>query len=186
MAKKPLPSPEVLRQLLKYEPETGKLFWKERGPEWFSDTPRRSAAHACALWNSRYGGKEALASIFDGYGYGKLLGTTEMAHRVVWTMCHGRHPRSQIDHIDHNRSNNRLENLREVDQVGNSRNASKSKANRSGITGVSWHRATQKWSAYISDSGKIIHLGLFDAKERAAEARRAAEKEIGFHKNHGT
>ena len=28
MAKHQLPSPEVLRQLLRYEPETGKLFWK--------------------------------------------------------------------------------------------------------------------------------------------------------------
>lgn len=27
MAKRQLPSPEVLRQLLRYEPETGKLFW---------------------------------------------------------------------------------------------------------------------------------------------------------------
>jgi len=30
MAAKALPSPEVLRQLLRYEPDTGKLFWRER------------------------------------------------------------------------------------------------------------------------------------------------------------
>ena len=38
MAVKALPSPEVLRQLLRYEPETGKLFWKERSALFFKCT----------------------------------------------------------------------------------------------------------------------------------------------------
>lgn len=37
MATKPLPTPTELRQLLRYEPETGKLLWRERGPQWFSE-----------------------------------------------------------------------------------------------------------------------------------------------------
>lgn len=31
MAAKALPAQDVLLQLLSYDPETGKLFWKERG-----------------------------------------------------------------------------------------------------------------------------------------------------------
>ena len=38
MAPKALPSPEVLRQLLCYEPDTGKLFWKERSRDMFDTT----------------------------------------------------------------------------------------------------------------------------------------------------
>jgi len=30
-------TPELLRQLLRYEPETGKLFWKARTPDMFQD-----------------------------------------------------------------------------------------------------------------------------------------------------
>lgn len=28
MAKKPIPTPDELRQLLRYEPQTGQLFWR--------------------------------------------------------------------------------------------------------------------------------------------------------------
>lgn len=42
-AKQNTPSPDVLRQLLRYEPETGKLWWKERGAEWFSSSTGRPA-----------------------------------------------------------------------------------------------------------------------------------------------
>ena len=46
MANKPLPTPEVLRQLLTYDPETGKLFWAQRGAEWFTDGTYHTAGAA--------------------------------------------------------------------------------------------------------------------------------------------
>lgn len=185
MAKRPLPAIAVLRQLLRYEPTTGKLFWNERSDDFFAPTEGRSAAHICALWNSRYAGKEALSSLFDGYGYGKLLGQTELAHRVVWTLHHGAPPTGEIDHINHDRYDNRIENLRVVSDRDNARNQSLRRTNSSGVVGVSRHRLTGKWAAYISTGSRIRHLGLFDRKEDAIAARKAAEVALGYHENHG-
>src|SRR5690625_5199426 len=53
MADKILPTPEQLRELLRYEPETGKLYWKARPAELFKDKRSHGA------WNARYAGKEA-------------------------------------------------------------------------------------------------------------------------------
>lgn len=55
---KPLPSTAVLRKLLEYEPNTGKLYWKLRDPSMFNDTKARTAEHTCKIWNMRYAGKE--------------------------------------------------------------------------------------------------------------------------------
>ena len=48
MAAKVLPPQDVLRQLLEYDPETGRLTWKERGIEWFRDDTHVSAAQRMA------------------------------------------------------------------------------------------------------------------------------------------
>ena len=37
MATKPIPTPEQLRQLVRYEADTGKLFWLPRDVSWFTD-----------------------------------------------------------------------------------------------------------------------------------------------------
>ena len=58
MATKPLPSQEVLRQLLRYEPETGKLFWRERTPDMFS-ADGRDPEWKARNWNSKLAGREA-------------------------------------------------------------------------------------------------------------------------------
>jgi hypothetical protein len=72
--RKALPSPEVLRQLLRYEPETGKLFWLPRSEHWFRATSGRSAIHACANWNARYAEREAFTSVDqNGYRVGTVL-----------------------------------------------------------------------------------------------------------------
>jgi hypothetical protein len=46
---------------------------------------------------------------------------------------------------------------------------------------VAWHSQRNKWRAYIFDNYKQIHLGLFDSKEAAAEARLKAEKQYFSH-----
>lgn len=70
MAVKPLPSQEVLRQLLRYEPETGKLFWKARAPDMFPEGKGRyTAARSCQIWNTKYSATEAFSNIdvLEGY-----------------------------------------------------------------------------------------------------------------------
>ena len=183
MAKKPLPTADVLRQLLRYDPETGKLFWKERGPEWFNPSATRTAQHICNLWNVRYSGKEALTKIErDGHLQGTVQGAYYKAHRVIWKMVHGYDP-DIIDHINGNASDNRLMNLRSVEYRENHLNKSTYRNNSSGQRGVYLRR--KRWYAWISRGGNQHHLGTFATKDEAISARRAAEVAHGFHPNHG-
>ena len=174
MAKRQLPSPEVLRQLLRYEPETGKLFWKERpeiGPQ----------------WNATFAGKEALISVDkDGYLNGAVLTKRLRAHRVAWAMHYGRWPDREIDHINGAKNDNRIENLREATRSENSMNIGARRNNRSGYKGVVWNKASKKWQAGASINGKNTYLGLFDNIEDAAAAyERAARPSHGQFYNAG-
>lgn len=47
---------------------------------------------------------------------------------------------------------------------------------KSGVKGVSFHKATQKWRARITIQGKVIYLGTFTNKEDAIKARKEAEE----------
>lgn len=179
MATSPLPSPDILRQLLRYEPETGKLFWRARDRAWFA-TDR-----SCNSWNSKFSGKEAIShKDGDKYLCGSVLGAQVRAHRVVMAMHLGRWP-SEVDHVNGNKTDNRLLNLREVCHGDNSRNFPRSKVNKSGRTGVSWDAKRGKWYAYIRHDYAVKNLGRYDDIEDAIKARREAERKHGFHENHG-
>nr|WP_175479900.1 HNH endonuclease signature motif containing protein [Paracoccus homiensis] len=106
------------------------------------------------------------------------------AHRVAWAVIHGRWPNGEIDHINGDRSDNRLANLREVTKRENHRNMAIRSDNTSGVTGVYWAREKGKWAAYIK-ADKMVALGRYDTFAEAVAARRAAEKVLGYHPNHG-
>ena len=53
------------------------------------------------------------------------------------------------------------------------------------VTGVFRHAQTGRWQAQIRIGGTSIHLGSFEAFDDAVAARRKAEEQYGFHKNHG-
>lgn len=184
MAKRQLPSQDGLRQLLNYDPETGKLFWKERGPEWFS-SGRLSAEKTAAWWNKRFSGKEAFTAI-DAHGYhsGGIFRAIYAAHRIAWIHVHGSIS-GEIDHINGDKADNRLCNLRDVTRVTNMRNKPQNSNNVTGVVGVFWHSASGKWAAKIGVGMKSLHLGVFPTFEEAVAARKDAEREYGFHKNHG-
>ena len=170
MADRDLPSVEYLRQRLRYDPETGKLYWR-RG------TKQRHAHRD---------GVEAFTAVRNtGYKHGRVDDRAYQAHRVIWAMEYGEWPTGQIDHIDHDRTNNRLANLRIVSHQENHRNTSRRKNNTSGAMGVSWYKAGGKWTAYIMVDRRKQHLGYFDSLEDAVAARKAAEAQYGFHPNHG-
>jgi len=57
--------------------------------------------------------------------------------------------------------------------------------NTSGTMGVSWYKDRKKWYARISSDDEVIFLGMFDHKEDAIAARKAAEVKYGYHPNHG-
>eukprot|EP00884_Botryococcus_braunii_P009510 jgi/Botrbrau1/18560/Bobra.0367s0009.2 len=56
--------------------------------------------------------------------------------------------------------------------------ASESAAKSSKFKGVSWHKHSQKWYAYIQASGKMRGLGYFDDQEDAARAYDAEARKV--------
>lgn len=179
MAKGHLPAPSTLRQLLRYEPDKGKLFWRRRPIGMFPD--RR----AWKIWNTRYAHKEAFTSFSNGYRDGRIFDRAYRAHRVVWAIVYGETPSMEIDHIDGDRANNRIENLRLVTGAENQRNKGLNKNNTSGVLGVCWDKGRGKWMARISHKGKAVSLGRFDNKNDAIAARNLALVAYGYHPNHG-
>lgn len=157
-------------EYLRYEPESGILFWK----------------------NARKGiSKGSVAGSLhkrSGYIVVMLDGASYQVHRIIWDL---ENPTDkvqcdeQIDHIDHNRANNSLVNLRKVKAIDNSRNRSKYSFNKSGVTGVLFDNRRGKWRAEICIFGKTKHLGRFDTLAAAVSARKDAEIFYGFHENHG-
>lgn len=173
MRKHELPDIEHLRQRLRYEPETGKLFWLAHE----SQRPQ---------WSSRFAGTIAFNSLSEnGYLKGVVNNITLKAHRVAYAIYHGIWPNDDVDHINGIRTDNRINNLRVVSRTENMRNAKRYKCNKTGVTGVYWNKALQKYEAKIQVNKKQIFLGVFRTKELAAQARLNAEKANCFHINHG-
>jgi hypothetical protein len=176
-----LPSPEFLRKILAYNPDTGELQWLERTPDMFIDAGK-TASHQCKIWNALYAGKLAFATTNSvGYKVGGIFGKKYTAHRVIWALHHGEWPKNEIDHKNGIRTDNRISNLRSVIRAENNRNMSISKRNTSGHVGVSFDARRGKY--YASISGKF--LGYFDDMQSAIDTRRKAQVELGFHPNHG-
>lgn len=169
MASKALPSPEVLRQLLRYYPETGKLFWLPRPVEMFSD--RRTSK----IWNTKYAGREAITANCNGYRYGQIRGKMFYAHRLAWVLNTGEWPAEQIDHINGNKTDNRIENLRSASPQNNARNRPANRTgNSSGAKGVTAIKSTGRWQAQIGDGAQTRYLGTFDSVTEAHEAYKRA------------
>ena len=182
---KELPSPELLRKLLRYDIDTGKLFWRERPLDFFKDG-QQSALHNHTAWNARYSGKEAFtATRCGGYFTGAVFGRMLRAHRVAWAIHYGEWPKDQIDHINGDPKDNRINNLRCVNNQQNGQNTKLHATNTSGYSGVSWHKIAKKWSATYWEHGKSQYIGLFVDKSEAIEAVKRERKRIGYHENHG-
>jgi hypothetical protein len=174
---------EKAKSLVRYDAESGKLFWLLRTPSMFNDK-KYSAERQCSAWNAKFAGTEAFVARRNGYLAGKLDGQQCYAHRLIWAMHYKEWP-EQVDHINGIRDDNRIENLRNVTHGENAKNRRLSSNNRSGINGVCWSKASRKWVANISINGARIHLGTFADIEKAHAVRRVAERSGGFHSNHG-
>lgn len=179
-----IPHKEMLREMFIYSQVSGKLFWKVRPTSHF-----KSEAW-CNHWNKKFAGKEA-GGIHKTknlvYRKIRINNVLHQAHRVIWVYFYGAIPDGMvIDHIDHNTLNNKIENLRCVTHYENSKNRRMSPRNKSGVTGVHWHKEANKWCAQITSpiEGKII-LGRFDELFEAVCARKSAEISFGYHENHG-
>lgn len=180
MTKADLLTCEIAKELLDYDPTSGRLFWKERAASFFS------SEGSCRSWNNRYSGKEALTGIDDkGYRTGCILNKNYKSHRVIWLIEKGRWPSGDIDHIDGDTLNNKIENLRDVPHAINRRNSAINKNNTTGVAGVIWHERLQRWMAQMRVGRRTVYLGVYATLHEATIARKAAEKVTGYHPNHG-
>lgn len=163
MAKKPILTIEEVRQLLRYDPDTGDLFWLPRPPAMFvSDA-------ACKTWNTRFAGKKAFTASSHGYRLGAINYRNYPAHRVAYAIYHGRWPSCMIDHINGERSDNRISNLREASHSENQMNRH-SVVSKSGFKGVTFDKKKGRFLAQIQKDGVNHAIGMFDSPVEAAAA----------------
>jgi hypothetical protein len=171
-------TPAYLAECLAYDAETGALTWLARPREHF----KTEAAYKYGLVRAgtRAGGMDKST----GYMVVGLLNRLYYAHRICWALAHGEWP-DVIDHANGDKTDNRAANLRSVSHAENTRNVPLTKANKSGIKGVSFVTREGKWRARIMVDYRDIHCGYWDTMEEAVAARQRALAEHGFHPNHG-
>lgn len=169
----------LLRALLSYNPDTGELIWRERGPELFKK------ASLAASWNRRHAGSKAFQTLYYGYMHGHIFKKHYFAHRVAWAIYHGEWPSAQIDHVNGNRSDNRIINLRDVSHSENQRNVKLRHDNKSGVPGVDWRKSQSLWRVRVNINGKRFMVGYFKDLNSAIAARQKAQIENNYHDNHG-
>lgn len=163
---------EYLDNLLRYEPETGKFFWKER--------------EGNNKFNAQYAGKEAGILRYDTYGRPSCIhlhceGRYLMAHRAAYVMYYGEElPLGiEIDHRDGNPHNNKIENLRKATRLQNAANVRKNINNKCGYKGVrASGRKKNPWRAHICHNGVKYNLGSFKTEQEAHEAYRKKAVEL--------
>lgn len=167
---------EILRKM-SYDPLTGEITWRKI---------EHSLSNGDKIFNGRYSGKRAgTPHIQDGYNHIGIGGRMILAHRLAWFIYYDEWPDGIIDHINHDRLDNRIVNLRDSNSKEQTYNQSLYRNNTSGQVGVNFSKSSNKWQARIWHGSKAYHLGLFETYEDAVEARKVAEKELGFHANHG-
>jgi len=152
------PIEETLPIALRYNPATGKLFWRD---DWYpQSTEKREVGY-----NDR------------GYIRFHHRGHVVFAHRVIWFLHYGEWPEKEIDHIDGDGTNNRIENLRLADRAQNSMNRPMYKCNKTGYKGVGRRCDERRYHARIGADNVLQSLGYYNTAEEAARAydRKAIE-----------
>lgn len=150
---------ERLKEVLEYNPETGIFIW----------IAKTSPASRIKV------GEVAGNLQPNGRWYIMIDGKTRLAHRLAWLYMRGNVPSGEqpfIDHIDGNPLNNIFSNLRPCSNSENQRNTRKPRRNTSGFKGVSYHKLTGKFCAYVTNplTCKKQHLGLYTTPEEASLA----------------
>ena len=156
MYKRPLPKLKELEELLNYNEETGKFYWKQ-------DVSRRKKA-----------GDEAGGVSDKGYIVIGIKGVVWFAHRLAYLFSTGDDPGDNvIDHIDCDRQNNRIDNLRLLDHGPNVARGFSPKC--------CVKQASGRYQAVFTLDGKKNYLGTYDTEEEASKVgKEARRKARGF------
>jgi HNH endonuclease len=147
-----------LRELLNYNPDTGRFVWLV--------TKARQANAG-----------DAAGSPNHGYIAIGCDGDLRFAHRLAWLYMHGVWPTGRIDHINGDKTDNRICNLREVSHSVNLQNQRRAmKNNKLGLLGVRAYAG--KFRAQIKANGQNIHLGYYLTPEAAHSAYIEAKRRL--------
>ena len=147
-----------LKEYLSYNPDTGVF-------SCIKPSGKRKVGDLVGTINGRY--------LQIGFGMQR-----ERAHRLAWLYVHGEMPKV-IDHINGTGLDNRLCNLRNVTQKENVHNYRiVPKHNSTGYLGVSYFKASNKFSAYVTNNYKKIHLGYFDDPKVAHQTYLTAKRKL--------
>lgn len=139
-----------MKRYLSYDPERGLFVW-------IKITSKRVHVGDLA---GRINNAGHLGISFNGVRY--------QAHRLAWGFTYGEVPEDmEIDHKDEDKLNNRISNLRLATKKQNSCNRGAPSNNTSGLKGVAFHKAANKWEAYVNHLGVKYYLGLFETPEEA-------------------
>lgn len=147
---------ERLKQILRYDPETGTMYWR----------------------SGRNFGQSAGSVDHKGYVHIRIFGKMYLRSRLVFLYMEGVWPK-EVDHRNRCPIDDRWKNLRCGNRSRNMQNMSLPVSNVSGYKGVS-RRSSGRYRAYITVMYKKKMLGTFDTKEEALAARKAAERELGW------
>lgn len=148
-------TPAELRDHLRYDPETGELWWKR---PWKRRVLTKRAGNYDAEGN-RW-------SIF-------LFGKRYLQHRVIWAIVTGAWPINTIDHKDGDSSNNKWENLREATLSEQQQNTKVRKDSKWGRN-VSYDKSCNCFRVTVEVNGvrqTERHASYGDALKRAEELR---------------
>ena len=151
-----------LRERLRYEPETGKLFWL----------------------NGQRAGREAGGDNGRGYRCVHLGRFMLLCHRVAWALHYGAWPSGMLDHINQNRSDNRIENLRLTSFAENQRNCKRIK-NQTGETCVRKTFRSATFNVQFKFNGNRYWKCGFRTVPEAAEWRDLTWASLGYNPLHG-
>ena len=157
---------QELKQLLHYDPETGIFTWKSQNKKRPGKLGRTAGTHDEM-----------------GYVYCNIHKKKYRLHRLAWLYMTGGWPTDLVDHDDRVRDNNKWDNLKPATKLSNSKNANRSKRNKSGHTAI--FRTQSAWGVNIGYENKVIHVGSYHTIEEALTARNDKYKELNYHPNHG-
>ena len=161
-----------LKNVLQYCPATGVFTWLV--------TKNQSAVAGEVAGSIETGRK--------GKSYRRVTvnGRRYQSHRLAILYMTGSFPSHGTGHHDGNGLNNKWDNLACETQAENCKNVRLNVRNNSGVCGVSWYPSYGNWRAVIYVNKKQISLGYHDDFTDAVIARKMAEYEHEFHRNHGS
>lgn len=163
---KPELTQERLKELLHYDPETGR----------FTRKTDAMGGHRRQQVVARAGDVLGTKTVY-GYSVIWLDKKLHLAHRLACLYMNGEWPKLCIDHIDGDKLNNSWANLREVGAKVNGQNIRGARINnKSGFLGV--HFQANRYRADIKVNGKTKYLGRFKTPEEAHAAYVEAKRRL--------